>query len=392
MWHANTDIRSMVEQRFGVFIRNKINPGALERDAAGKSIPAELFKEACALGMTGFGLPQEIGGAGRDVLAWGRLLEEVGYISQDSCLPFVISLRASVIKTIYRSGRADLIDRYAIPMVQGGRAPAFAYTDGTDAFSFRTTAAKTAGGYVLEGEKLFVTGGATADTFMVYARQAQSESCDLQVFLVERSDPGVEVSGVDLSGLRSAGISQLKLNSVFVRDERLLVASDGLSHVQQFLNQRRIYLACPILGRMQAILEDCIDDLSQKIRYGNSLTAMQNVQGQIGRMVIMLETSRATLYRALERQNTSDFDPYWDAIGCVAKSYVVDQSLALVQVAQRLLGGDAFMRANHYERYLRDFSGYIPGGGSQDTLMVDLGVQAITTVETMRMRAALQAA
>lgn len=374
----------MVEERFGDFIRHKVNPGVLDRDAAGLSIPSEIFQEACSLGMTTFGLPAEVGGAGRDVVAWGRLLEEVGYLCQDSCLPFVVSLRASVIKTIYRTGRAELIDRYVIPMVHGWRAPAFAYTDGTDAFSFQTTSTRKPGGYVLDGEKLFVTGGATADTYMVYARSAHSSSNDLQVFIVEREDPGVLAKAVDLAGLRSAGICQLELHGVFVKDSRVIAASDGLSHVQQFLNQRRIYLACPILGRMQAVLEDCIGDLSRKVRYGNSLTAMQNVQAQLGRMVISVETARATLYRALERQATDAFDPYWDVLGCVAKSYVVDQGIELIQIAQRLLGGDGYLRTQHYERYLRDFAGYIPGGGSQDTLTVDLGVQAIAAVDGKR--------
>ncbi len=386
MWHQNPDIKAMAEARFGDFIRNQVNPGVLDRDASGTSIPHEIFQQACTLGMTTFGLPADIGGAGRDVVAWGRLLEEVGYLCQDSALPFVVSLRASVIKTLYRTGRADLIDRYVMPMVHGARAPAFAYTDGTDAFSFRTTATRKAGGYILDGEKLFVTGGATADTYMVYAAAAGSGASDLQVFLVEREDPGVLASDVPLSGLRSAGISHLALKQVFVEEHRVIAAADGLSHVQAFLNQRRIYLACPILGRMQAVLEDCIVALSEKIRYGNSLTAMQNVQAQLGRMVVALETSRATLYRALERQASDAFDPYWDALGCVAKSYVVDQGIGLVQIAQRLLGGDGYLRSMHYERYLRDFGGYIPGGGSQDTLTVDLGVHAISAALSRRSR------
>jgi len=380
MWYMNPDVRAMVEDRFGAFIRDMVNPGVLERDESAQSLPREVFREACRLGMTGFGLPEDIAGAGRDVVSWGRLLEAVGYLCTDSCLPFVVSLRASVIKAIHRSGCDDLLDRYVVPMVYGTRAPAFAYTDGTDAFSFRTTATRTSDGYVLEGEKLFVTGGATADTFMVYARAAGSPPSDLQVFLVERDDPGVEVCPVSLSGLRSAGISHLRLNRVRVGDRRALATADGLSHVQRFLNERRIYLACPVLGRMQAVLEDCIADLSAKVRYGNSVTAMQNVQAQIGRMVVCVETARATLYRALEHQASPSFDPYWDALGCVAKSYVVDQAIALVQIAQRLLGGDGYLKARHYERYLRDFCGYIPGGGSQDTLTVDLGVHAISTL------------
>lgn len=377
------EVRAYVQQRYGALIYEDINPGVLARDAAGESIPASAFLSAARLGMTGFGLPTDIGGSGHDVVTWGRMLEEIGYASQDSCLPFVVSLRASVIRSIFKTGKDHLIDTYAIPMVYGTRSPAFAYTDGTDAFSFKTEAKRVGGDYVLNGEKHYVTGGETADTFMVYARRADSQTNDLQVFLVEREDAGVTVHKSDLSGLRSAGIARLELNQVRIPAIRAVALTDGLSHVQGFLNERRVYLACPILGRMQAILEDTIQELGGKVRYGSPLTAMQNVQAELGRMYTRIETARSMLYRALERQASPAFDPYWDAIGCVAKSFVVDQALALCASAQRLLGGDGFLRNRHLERYARDFAGYIPGGGSQDTLTVDLGVHAIAAAQSV---------
>jgi len=325
--------------------------------------------------MTSFSLPSEIGGGGADLVEWGLMLEEVSYLCEDLSLPYVVSLRAGVIQAIYDSGRKDLIDRYVRPMVSGIRAPVFAYTDGTDAFSFRSTVRETPEGYVLTGEKPFASGGDTADTFMTYVRSQREGSDDLQVFLVERSDPGVEVIPAQLAGLRSAGVVTLRLNDVSLSKNRLLVRADGLSHAQKFLNGRRVLLACIVLGRMQAIMNSCIASLSDTIRYERPLTAMQHVQAQIGRMYAIVETTRSMVYRALEHQA----DPFWDPLGSLAKLYAVDQGIALVHIAQRLLGGNAYVQGNHYERYLRDFCGFIPGGGSQDTIEVDLGIAAIST-------------
>lgn len=378
---ATIDISSLAEERFGEFIRSTVNTYALTRDQSGESIDAETFSKACVMGMTSFGLPKDIGGAGNSPLLWGQLLEQIGYLSIDSSFPLVVSLRAGLINTLNRSGREDIINRYVKPMVHGARAPAFAYTDGTDPFSFKTFAKKVEGGYLLNGEKLYVTGGATADTFMLYARTQQDGFDDLKVFLVERFDFGFSVFLSDLAGLRAAGISSLKLENVFVPDDRVLVPQDGLSHVQRFLNERRVFLVCPLLGRMQAIMEDCIAELDAKQRYGNSLTAMQHVQAQIGKMSYLVEVSRAILYRALERQSSPEFDTYWDTIGSIAKLTLIENGIELIHIAQKLLGGDGYLRSKHYERYLRDFCGYIPGGGSQETLVVDLGINAITSYD-----------
>jgi alkylation response protein AidB-like acyl-CoA dehydrogenase len=375
------DMASMAEERFGDFIRKYVNPFALTRDQSGESISSEVFYRACVNGMISFGLPNAMGGAGNTPLLWGQMLEQIGYLSHDTGFPLVVSLRAGLINTLYCSGREDIIKRYVKPMVVGERSPAFAYTDGTDPFSFKTLAEKVKEGYLLNGEKLYVTGGATADTFMLYARTHQNGFDDLKVFIVERDDPGFTVIASDLSGLRSAGISSLKLENVYVPDDRVLVSQDGLSHVQRFLNDRRVFLVCPLLGRMQAILEDCIAEINAKQRYGNSLTAMQHVQAQIGKMSTLVEVSRAILYRALERQSSPQFDAYWDPIGSIAKLTLIDNGIELIHIAQRLLGGDGYLRSNHYERYLRDFCGYIPGGGSQETLIVDLGINAITSYD-----------
>jgi alkylation response protein AidB-like acyl-CoA dehydrogenase len=378
------DLSEMIDARFGEFISSELNKDVLHRDAQGESIPAHIFREACERKLLSYGLPKDINGEGKTPLEWGKILERLGYLSKDSSFPLVVSLRVGLINTLYRSNRKDILEKYVMPMVRGERSPAFAYTDGTDPFSFSTKATKADGGFILSGEKLYVTGGQTADTFMLYARTNDTGHDDLKVFIVEKSDEGFSINPSDLSGLRTAGISSLILKDVFVPNDRVLVPHDGLSHVQRFLNERRVFLVCPLLGRMQAIMEDCISELEGKTRYGNSLTAMQHVQAQIGRMFQLIELSRSVLYRALENQSTPYFDAYWDALGSIAKLTVIENGIELIYIAQKLLGGDGYLRSKHYERYLRDFCGYIPGGGSQETLVVDLGINAITNLDLAR--------
>ena len=372
-------IAHQARRRFGPFLQQRVNPGATDRDESGTSLSRELLKEAAGIGLLSYALPRELGGGGADTLAWGVVLEQVGYVCEDQSLPLLIGVFERVAEETYRSGKSHFIDEYARPMATGDRFGAFAYTDGTDPFSFRSRAVKAPGGdYILSGEKPIVTGGLIADTFLVYLR---NESNDLVVFVVDRNDPGVDVSPIQVSGMRAAGLASLRLVDVRLPEERLLVASDGLSHAQGFLNSRRVLHACAPLGRMQAIFESCIRSLRQTVRYEEPLTDFKNVQAALGRMHISIETARSTVYRALEQARQGKSDPLFDPLHSIAKYHVTEQAVQLSLTALRLMGGIGYLKEHSYERYLRDFTGLIAGAGTQDILEVDLGIAAISRLE-----------
>jgi alkylation response protein AidB-like acyl-CoA dehydrogenase len=377
------DIAQEARMQFGPFLESDVNPGAVERDDTGTCFPRDLFKDLAAEGLLGYFMPKELGGGGQDALHWGITLEQVGYVCDDGSLPLVLGLCASVCRTIYDSGRSDLIDEFARPMVTGDRMGAFAYSDGADAFHFKSTARRQGQEWLLNGEKMLVTGGAIADVFMTYLR---SEENDLMVFLIDRSDPGVEVTPIEVTGMRAAGLATLRLNNVMLPDWRLMVDADGLSHAQRFLNNRRVLLACGPLGRMQAIYENCVDELRQIVRYGKPLTQMPNVQVTLGRMFVAIETGRAICYRALQRIVDGLADPLFDPVVSAAKYYITDSSVNLVPTVMRVLGGGGYLKSRRYERYMRDFCGMLAGGGAQDIIEVDLGMRAVLDAERRQLK------
>lgn len=313
-----------MRSRFARFIEEHINPGTVARDEVGSPIPREYLQMAAELGLLGYAMPTEVGGGGGDPLRWGQF-------------------------------------------------GAFAYTDGADPFSFETVARKVPGGYVLDGEKKIITGGANADVFLTYAR---SEADDLLVFIVEREDPGAEVTPLEVTGFRAAGLSSLRLTEVRIPAERVLVEADGISHAQRFLNRQSCYFVCGPMGRMQAIFESCIRQLGETVRYQRPLTELQNVQSAIGRMYVAIANARLMLHHALGLIAQGQSDPIWDPISWTAKYQVTESALEVVLTAMRLLGTKGVFKAEPYERYLRDISGMLAGGNPQDTLLVDLGIAA----------------
>jgi alkylation response protein AidB-like acyl-CoA dehydrogenase len=368
-------IAAAARARFGALVMRDVNKHAVDRDAQGITIPREVMRAVGRLGLLAMAVPEEHGGGGANPLTWGAVLEELGYLSEDGSFPLLVSLRVAVAAAIAQSGRADFLERYVRPMMAGDRAGAFAYTEDADAFSFKATAEPDDDGFVLNGEKVLVTGGATADTFMTYVRDVRTD--DLLAILVERDDDGVELRPAQVSGLRSAGLCSLHLDGVKVPASRVLAGSDGLGHVQRFLNARRTLLICGVLGRMRAIIEDCSRSLHDTVRYGQPVAEFQNVQATLGRLYIDLEASRAIVYRALRRASLGAADPEFDPLTSAAKHFVAERAIETAMTALRLLGGRGYLAQNSHERYVRDFTGLIPGAGSQDLLEINLGARVV---------------
>ncbi|HEY3801743.1 MAG TPA: acyl-CoA dehydrogenase [Kofleriaceae bacterium] len=370
--------------RFAAYVNEHVNPGSDERDRAGTTFSREMLREAARAGLWGLGMPKACGGGGANAFEWGIALEQLGYLADDGSFPLVVSIRAAIANAIHNAGRADLDERYVQPMVRCELFGSFAYSDGADPFAFNSHAERDGKDWIAHGEKLLVTGGASADVFMTYLRLQGSG--DLIVLLIEANDPGVSVTPVDVTGLRAAGLSSLKLDGVRIPAERVLCDEDGVSHAQRFLNERRTLLACGALGRMQAVFEMCIDSLDQTVRYGKQLVEMQNVQATFGRMYAGIESARALTHFSLRRQAglAPGFDPMFDPIGAAAKYTISERAIEISTRAFRLLGGKGYVRDQRIERYVRDFYGLLAGGGSQDVLEVDLGIDAISHYHRMK--------
>jgi alkylation response protein AidB-like acyl-CoA dehydrogenase len=370
---SEADIATLVRDRWGDLLA-EVSAGAMARDSNLLPLSAELLRTAAEQGLQAFALPEEIGGAGADALAWGKVLEQVGYLCEDVAFPLLLSIRTTIARMLFDTGRADLIEQYAIPIARGDCGVAAAYTEDADPFSMRTQLRRDGDAFVLNGQKTYVSGGVLADVFLTYSADGTG---DMVASLVRRDDPGVEVRPVDSIGHRSTGAASVTFDEVRVPPARLLQASDGLTHAQLFLNDRRLLICCAPLGRAQAILERCVARLSTIVRYGEPLTEMKNVQATLGRMYVAIEASRATLYRALRHMADGAGDPVFDPIVSAAKYFVAEQVQYVLDQAFRVLGGHAYYGDLHFGRYLRDFVGLLAAAGTQDILETNLGAAAI---------------
>jgi alkylation response protein AidB-like acyl-CoA dehydrogenase len=371
-------IHDWVRHHLAPFFAATVNPGAADRDASGSPLPAEAFRPAAELGLLGYLLPVAHGGAGGDRRTFGLLLEQIGYFCEELEYASLLSMYADIPTVIVSAGQPELIDRYVSRMSQGRCFGTFAYTERSDSLDFGCRVFPDGDGYVVDGEKCLQTGGELAEVFLTYVRDEQD---DLQLFAVERNDPGVHVEPVATAGFRSAGLTRLTLDRVALPASRRLVRVDGLSHAQRFLNQRRLFVACPMVGRMKAIIESCTIHLAGVVRQGLPLTRHQAVQARLGRMLIRYETARAVLHDALSRSADKEYNPVFDPVVSAAKYTIVENAIAVGMDAVHLTGWLGFSRELPYERYLRGFMAGIAGQTAQDVLEILLGNEVIARSE-----------
>lgn len=363
----------LVHSRWGELLAD-ISRTVVERDEARLPPPPDLMAATGSTGLQALALPREIGGEGVDAVTWGMVLEQVGYRCADSAFPLIINHQRDIAQFVFESGRVDLIEEYAIPIVHGKIGAGIAYSEEADAFSFRTALHRKGDDYVLSGYKVYVTNGQSSDVLMTYALD---ETGDMQAILVERADPGVTVTPAEPVGMRTAGAAAITLDDVRLPADRILVASDGLTHAQRFLNLQRLWIPCAPLGRAQAVLEECTAHVAGSIRHGRPVAELDNVKVSLGRMYVAIESARAMVYHTLSRVAAGDTEPIFDPMIAATKCFAVAQIRLVLELALNILGGHAFYGTPHLGRYMRDYPGLTLVAGTSDILEVNLGAGVV---------------
>lgn len=371
-----------VNARFGRFIAERVNPGAAARDRDGATYDTDLLREAGELGLWGYGLPTSVGGGGADRLRFGLALEQLGYLCEEVSFPLLLALRTMSVNALIETCSPYILENYVKPMARGEKALAFSYTEDADPFHFKSKAVKQSdGSYILNGVKRPVYGGATADTVLTYVSDNDGQ---LKVFLVERSDPGMELVPIEVGALRANGPCKFLMTDVRIPPERVVDDVDGVSHIQRSLNMRRLVMSLPGLGAMKQLHERVIGALEGTIRYGQPLSEHLIVQASIGRGAILVESARAFAHDTLQR-SMSDENPFWDPSVSAAKYVIADHANRLVNEAFRPLATLGYIDPA-YTRFQRDFAMLVTISGTLDSIETSIGENAVHNYRAAKRR------
>ncbi len=366
--HALMDetLRALTEQ-VEAFCQKMIAPRAAEIDQS-NAFPRDLWPLMGELGLHGITVAEEYEGVDLGYLAHVLVMEQVSRASASVGLSYGAHSNLCI-NQIHRHGTPDQKARYLPDLVSGKHVGALAMSEpgaGSDVVSMRLTAVREGDHYVLNGNKMWITNGPDADTFVIYAKtDANAGAKGISAFIVEAGTPGFTTAQkLDKLGMRGSSTCELVFDNCPVPAENLLGALHGGARVlMSGLDYERVVLAAGPLGIMQACMDVVLPYVRERKQFGQAIGDFQLVQGKLADMYTRLASSRALVYSvaaACDKGHTSRKD-------CAAAIlFAAENATQMALDAIQLLGGNGYINEYPTGRLLRDAKLYEIGAGTSE--------------------------
>jgi butyryl-CoA dehydrogenase len=320
-----------------------------------------LFSMETAQRMAGlqyFGLEasDEYGGAGLDPISYAIVIEEVSRANAAMGLCIAVHNGVAVYPLIH-FGNEDQIDRFLRSMASGESIGTFCLTEpnaGSDPSSLETSAERSGNGYLLNGNKVFVTNGGISKINLIFAAMNGSGTKRaFSVFLVESSREGLfKGPQEDLMGMRGNPVCPISLHDCWVPEENLLGGEGrGLKVALETLNGGRIGIAAQALGIAQACLDVSLKYAGERRQFGRTIASFGAVQNMLADIATRVEAARLLTYRACHFKGRSGGSAAYSAM---AKLNASETAVEASRVAVQIHGGYGYTKAYPVERYYRD--------------------------------------
>ena len=356
-----------IRATFARFCDERIAPQAAALDAA-HAFPHALFGELAALGFFGMRYPEEDGGSGMALTEFCLALEEIarGSMSLAGCAAMQ-SLMAT--KFLHMLGNADIKERLFKPALRGEKIGAICMTEpdaGSDLDGLSTSAARCEGGYVLNGQKTWVTSAPVADFFTVFAKAGPEKK--LTIFLVERSFKGIGVGRtIEKMGVWALPTSEVAFSDCFVPDSHRLSQEegDGESHLRKTLAEIRIITGAMSNGIARAALDAAVRYAGERKQFGKTINRYQAIQGKLAEMATELEAAAHLVRYAAWRRDAGK--PHHKE-AAMAKLFASEAAARICDQAARVFASYGFAMEFPVQRFLRDVRFTLIGGGTSEIL------------------------
>jgi butyryl-CoA dehydrogenase len=356
-----------VRDTFARFADQRIAPQAAAIDEA-HAFPRALFGELAALGLFGMRYPEEVGGTGMGLTEFCLALGEIARGSMS--LAGAAAMQSLMgTKFLHMLGNADIVERLLRPALRGEKIGAICMTEpdaGSDLDGIATAARKVDGGYLLDGQKTWVTSAPVADFFTVFARAGAGKK--LTIFLVERTFTGLAVGRpIHKMGVWALPTSEVAFDSCLVPDSHRLSREegDGEGHLRKTLAEIRIITGAMALGAGRAALAAARRYAAERKQFGKPIDRFQAIQFKLAEMATALEAATQLVYYAAWLR---DHDRPHHKEAAMCKLNASETAAMVCDQAARVLASYGYAMEYPVQRYLRDVRFTLIGGGTSEIL------------------------
>jgi len=336
------------------FADDEVRPRVMEMEKAGKIAP-DLIPKYFELGLMGIEVPEEYGGAGGSLFMVTLAVEAISKV--DASAAIVCDVQNTLVNyPITRYGSEEQKAKY-LPMLTSDVVGAYALSEsgsGSDAFGMSARAEKKGDRWLLNGRKLWITNGAEAAVFVIFANANPSAGYKgITAFIVERDFPGFAVGKKeDKLGIRASSTTELLLDNCEVPEENVLgPVGQGYKVAIETLNEGRIGIGAQMIGVAQGALDVTIAYLNERKQFGKSLSEFQGIQFQVAQAATDLEAARLMVYNA-SRLKDAGRDIARE--GAMAKLFSSQVCERVTSLCVELFGGYGYTKDYPVEKFYRD--------------------------------------
>jgi alkylation response protein AidB-like acyl-CoA dehydrogenase len=336
------------------FAADEVKPRVQEMERAGRIDPA-LVEQYFAMGLMGVEVPDNYGGAGGSLMMVALAVEEVSKI--DGAAAIMLDVQNTLVNyPINRYGSDALKTKY-LPRLTSDTIGAYALSEpssGSDAFALATRAERRGAAWVLTGRKMWITNGAEAGIYVVFANTDPSAGYKgITAFVVEREMKGFAVGKKeDKLGIRASSTTELILDGVEVPDENVLgPVGQGYKIAIETLNEGRIGIGAQMIGVAQGALAAATAYVKERHQFGKALAEFQGIQFQLAQARTETEAARLMVYNAARLKDAGE-DIALE--GAMAKLFASQVAERVTSISLELFGGYGYTKDYPAEKFYRD--------------------------------------
>ena len=355
------------------FLERELAPHAQEWEEE-RWFPNEVFSKLAAQGLLGLKYPAEYGGQGGDYLHESVLCEEMARVGSGGTAAGIGAHVNIATPPIWKFGSEEQKQSYLVPAIRGEKIGALGITEpgaGSDVASLRTRAERLDDGFLVNGEKTYITNGVRAD-FIVTAVKTTAEGGHhgISFLIIERGE-GVSAAKLEKLGWHASDTATIAFEDVFVPAANLLgPLHEGFKLIMANFQWERLAMALGAVGAMRLAWERTAAFAREREAFGRPLSGHQVIRHRLADLATSVYTCRCVTYDALRRFVAGE-----EPIGEVTMAKLLTQRACfeLMDACLQIHGGAGYMREYWVERAARDARLGPIGGGSDEIMREILG-------------------